>query len=145
MPFLWGDFIMTIVNLYADGASRFNPGPSGVGVVIYKEEEEVHTISEYIGEATNNEAEYLALIKGLEYLLKVNELSVSCYLDSKLVVEQANGNYRVRAENLIPLNTQLFSLIKKFHKIQFNHIPREKNSRADGLANKGIDSFKGKE
>ena len=63
----------------------------------------MHTISEYIGEATNNEAEYIALIKGLEYLIEINELSVNCYLDSKLVVEQAKGNYRVRAENLIEL------------------------------------------
>ena len=105
----------------------------------------MHTISQYIGEATNNEAEYIALIKGLEYLIEINELSVNCYLDSKLVVEQAKGNYRVRAENLIELNTQLKSLIKKFQNIKFNHIPREKNSRADELANKGIDTFKGKE
>jgi len=136
---------MTALDLYADGASRFNPGPSGVGVVIYKNEEEFHTISQYIGEATNNEAEYIALIKGLEYLAKINELSVNCYLDSKLVVEQAKGNYRVRAENLIKLNTELKLLIKIFQNIEFNHIPRVENSRADELANKGIDTFKGKE
>ena len=79
---------MTLLDLYADGASRSNPGPAGIGVVIYKKGEEIHTISEYIGKATNNEAEYLALIKGLKYLIMEKELSVNCYLDSKLVIEQ---------------------------------------------------------
>mgnify|MGYP001183900514 CR=1 FL=1 len=136
---------MTLLDLYADGASRSNPGPAGIGVVIYKKGEEIHTISEYIGKATNNEAEYLALIKGLKYLIMEKELSVNCYLDSKLVIEQAQGSYRVKAENLIPLNLELKSLISQFHTIRFEHVPREKNKRADQLANYGIDSYKGKE
>ena len=143
MFFLRGYFTMTSIDLYADGASRSNPGPSGIGVSIYMDGNEIHTISEYIGEATNNEAEYLAVIKGLVYLLNKKELSVSCYLDSKLVVEQAKGNYRVSAKNLKPLNKQLLSLVDKFNQIGFYHIPREKNSRADELANKGIDSYEG--
>ena len=73
------------------------------------------------------------------------ELSVNCYLDSKLVIEQAQGSYRVKAENLIPLNLELKSLISQFHTIRFEHVPREKNKRADQLANYGIDSYKGKE
>tara|TARA_Y100000590_G_C15174601_1_gene808735 strand:+ start:177 stop:587 length:411 start_codon:yes stop_codon:yes gene_type:complete len=136
---------MTLLDLYADGASRSNPGPAGIGVVIYRSGEEIHTISEYIGKATNNEAEYLALIKGLKYLIMEKELSVNCYLDSKLVIEQAQGSYRVKAENLIPLNIELKSLINQFHRIRFQHVPREKNKRADQLANYGIDSYKGKE
>ena len=136
---------MTLLDLYADGASRSNPGPAGIGVVIYKKGEEIHTISEYIGKAANNEAEYLALIKGLKYLIMEKELSVNCYLDSKLVIEQAQGSYRVKAENLIPLNLELKSLISQFHTIRFEHVPREKNKRADQLANYGIDSYKGKE
>ena len=136
---------MTSIDLYADGASRSNPGPAGIGVVIYIEGNEIHTISEYIGEATNNEAEYLAVIKGLEYLLEKHYTSVNCYLDSQLVVEQVKGNYRVSAKNLKPLNKQLLSLVERFHEIGFYHIPREKNSRADELANKGIDLHKGSE
>ncbi len=136
---------MTYIDLYADGASRSNPGPAGIGVVIYLEGNEIHTISEYIGEATNNEAEYLAVIKGLEYILEKYQISVNCYLDSQLVVEQVKGNYRVSAKNLKPLNKQLVSLVTKFHEINFYHIPREKNSRADELANKGIDLHKGSE
>ena len=143
MFFVRGYFAVTLIELYADGASRSNPGPSGIGVAIYIDGSEIHTISEYIGEATNNEAEYLAVIKGLEYLLDKNELSVSCYLDSKLVVEQAKGNYRVSAKNLKPFNKQLLSIVEQFNHIGFYHIPREKNSRADELANKGIDSYEG--
>ena len=136
---------MTYIDLYADGASRSNPGPAGIGVAIYLEGNEIHTISEYIGEATNNEAEYLAVIKGLEHILENYQISVNCYLDSQLVVEQVKGNYRVSAKNLKPLNKQLVSLVAKFHEINFYHIPREKNSRADELANKGIDLHKGSE
>jgi len=136
---------MTYIDLYADGASRSNPGPAGIGVSIYLEGNEIYTISEYIGEATNNEAEYIAIIKGLEYILEKYQIPVNCYLDSLLVVEQIKGNYRVSAKNLKPLNKQLVSLVEKFNEINFYHIPREKNSRADELANKGIDSYKGSE
>jgi len=136
---------MTYIDLYADGASRSNPGPAGIGVSIYMEGNEIYTISEYIGEATNNEAEYIAIIKGLEYILEKYQIPVNCYLDSLLVVEQIKGNYRVSAKNLKPLNKQLVSLVEKFNEINFYHIPREKNSRADELANKGIDSYKGSE
>ena len=134
---------MSFLELYADGASRSNPGPAGIGVVIYKNKEEFYTIAEYIGEKTNNEAEYLALIKGLEYLVLEGVESVNCFLDSKLVVEQANGNFRVKAENLIPLNKELKILMNQFKEINFFHIPREQNTRADELANQGIDANKG--
>ena len=105
---------MSFIEMYADGASRSNPGPAGIGVVIYKNGEELFTISEYIGKKTNNEAEYLALLSGLDYLIGEGEGFVNCFLDSKLVVEQAKGNYRVKAENLIPLNQQLKSSINQF-------------------------------
>ena len=136
---------MSYIEMYADGASRSNPGPSGIGVVIYKNKQEIYTISEYIGTKTNNEAEYLALLKGLDYLIEQDEQFVNCFLDSKLVVEQAKGNYRVKAENLIPLNQQLKSSINQFKEINFFHVPREKNTRADELANEGIDNTKGSE
>ena len=136
---------MSFIEMYADGASRSNPGPAGIGVVIYKNGEELFTISEYIGTKTNNEAEYLALLKGLDYLIEQDEQFANCFLDSKLVVEQAKGNFRVKAENLIPLNQQLKSSINKFNEINFFHVPREKNKRADELANKGIDNTKGSE
>ncbi len=145
MPIMSRDLDMSFIEMYADGASRSNPGPSGIGVVIYKNKEEIYTISEYIGTKTNNEAEYLALLKGLSYLIGEGEKFVNCFLDSKLVVEQAKGNFAVKAKNLIPLNQDLKSLSSQFNEINFFHVPREQNARADELANEGIDNSKGSE
>ena len=99
---------MSFIDMYADGASRSNPGPAGIGVVIYKNGEELFTISEYIGTKTNNEAEYLALLKGLDYLIEQDEQFVNCFLDSKLVVEQEKVNFRVNAENLFQMKLSQF-------------------------------------
>jgi len=128
------------VELYTDGGSRGNPGPAAVGVVCYKNKEIVFEIAEYIGEATNNIAEYRALIAGLEELTR-QELTgdVTVFLDSELVVKQMNGQYRVKDAKLQPLYGILQDLCQNFKAISFHHIPREKNKQADKLVNKSLD------
>ena len=124
-------------SLYFDGASKGNPGPCGFGGVFY--DEGMREIYKYSGKCedkqTNNFAEYVALIKGLQYALNNDIKELKVYGDSKLVVEQFNQNWKVQSENLKPLSEQTQALRKKFHKISCHHIRRERNKKADSLAN----------
>lgn len=132
---------MAELNIYTDGASRGNPGEAGVGVIIYNNDgEELYEISEYIGQATNNIAEYTALLRGLDGALLFGTEKVNVFADSELMVKQMNGQYKVKNENLIPLYNEAKKKLKQFAQYTFNHVPREKNKRADKLANDGIDS-----
>ncbi len=126
---------MSSFKLYTDGASSGNPGPSGVGVIIKDEKENiVKKVSREIGDSTNNIAEYTALIIGLieSRLLGVEVLDV--FLDSELLVKQCIGKYKIKSINLKPLNYIVRYIGKDFKKISFTHIPREKNKEADKLA-----------
>lgn len=125
--------------IHLDGASRGNPGPAAIGVVISNEKEKVILeIKEYIGKFTNNVAEYRALIRALEETKKYNPTSAIFYLDSELLINQINGIYRTRNKDLIPLLQKVRKLSNKFPQIKFQYIPREKNKRADKLANLAI-------
>ena len=128
------------LKLFTDGGARGNPGPAGIGAVILNEEGKVIVeISEYIGETTNNQAEYKALIAGLA---KAKELSVSeleVFLDSELVVKQLNREYRVKDKDLAPLFLQVYNISLGFKKIVFKHIYRERNELADKLVNQALD------
>lgn len=128
--------------LYSDGGARGNPGPAGVGVVMYAKDtlEEIQTIAEYIGEATNNQAEYTALLKGLEGAIKLGAQYVECYLDSELVVKQLNREYKVKNKNIAPLFVKVWNLTQQFKSVTFRHVRREKNKVADSLVNKAIDA-----
>ncbi len=126
-------------HIYCDGASRSNPGDASIGVSILLDGKEIHTISREIGIATNNEAEYQALLDGLNYCIENSINEVDVFLDSKLVVEQVNKNFKVKAQNLKEFNTQVENLIKEFKYIEFNHVYREDNKRADQLANMALD------
>ncbi len=126
--------------VFCDGASRSNPGEAAIGVSIESEEREIFTISKAIGVASNNEAEYLALESALDYCVKNNYLNLEVFLDSKLVVEQVNGNYKVKSNNLKPLRDKILEHIEKFEFISINHVYRENNKRADELANLALDS-----
>jgi len=126
--------------IYCDGASRSNPGDASIGVSISLDGKEIHTISREIGIATNNEAEYQALIDGLNYCIENSINEVDVFLDSKLVIEQVNKNFKVKAKNLKEFNIQVENLIKEFKYIEFNHVYREDNKRADQLANMALDS-----
>ncbi|MFH1683257.1 MAG: ribonuclease HI family protein [Candidatus Margulisiibacteriota bacterium] len=127
------------LKIYVDGAARGNPGPAGIGIAIKKGNKTVKEIAAYIGETTNNVAEYSALIRGLEESIKLKAKKVECFSDSELIVKQINGEYRVKNEGLIPLFHHACSLIKKFKTFSISHIAREKNKHADKLANQGID------
>jgi len=126
--------------IYCDGASRSNPGDASIGVSISLDGKEIHTISREIGIATNNEAEYQALIDGLNYCIENSINEVDVFLDSKLVIEQVNKNFKVKAKNLKEFNIQVENLIKEFKYIEFNHVYREDNKRADHLANMALDN-----
>ncbi len=125
--------------LYIDGASRGNPGPAGVGVVI--KDETRKTLKEfykYIGETTNNIAEYNALIYGLQEALMLKAQEVVINLDSELVAEQINGRYRVRDEKIKQLFEQALHMLNGFARFEIRRIAREENKTADLLANKAI-------
>ena len=126
--------------IFCDGASRSNPGDASIGVSISLDGEEIHTISRKIGIATNNEAEYQALIDALNYCIENSIKEIEVFLDSNLVVEQVNKNFKVKARNLKVLNSQVENMIKEFEYIEFKHVYREENKRADQLANMALDS-----
>lgn len=125
--------------LFCDGASRSNPGDASIGISILLDGKEVHTISKKIGIATNNEAEYQALIDGLNYCVDNSLKEIEVFLDSNLVVEQVNKNFKVKAGNLKVLNSKVDDLIQEFNFIEINHVYREENKRADQLANMALD------
>ncbi len=132
--------------VFTDGGARGNPGPAGIGAVFYLEDEfgnrqHFKNFQEYIGEHTNNYAEYTALIKALEQAAAMGYKNAQCYLDSELVVKQLNGLYKIREESLKPLAAKVLSLTNNFKQIQFTHIHREKNAEADELVNAAIDSI----
>jgi ribonuclease HI len=122
-----------------DGCSKGNPGHSGAGAVIYKDEVEIWSDSKYIGNyKTNNEAEYSALILGLYQArnLSIDELLVCG--DSQMVIRQMNAEYKVKSPKLVPLYTEAAYISKDIKQIKFEHIYREQNQRADQLANLSI-------
>ena len=128
--------------IFSDGAARGNPGPAGCGVVLATESGEIlGKHKEFLGVATNNVAEYQALLIGLREAKKLKEevSNIRCYADSKLVVEQVSGNFKVKNKKLAELHEQVRNLIFKLPPVQFFYIPREKNAEADLLANQAID------
>ncbi|MFH0955701.1 MAG: ribonuclease HI family protein [Candidatus Falkowbacteria bacterium] len=128
------------LTIYTDGGARGNPGPAGIGVVILDEwGNPVAEISEYIGEVTNNQAEYKALIVGLAEAKKFGARELEVFLDSELVVKQLNREYRVKDKDLAPLFVQVYNISLGFKKIIFKHIFREKNELADKLVNQALD------
>jgi len=133
------------ITIYTDGGSRGNPGPSAVGVVIYKENQIIKTYSEFIGEATNNETEYQAVIFALKKVKllfgkgKAKEMEIEFLMDSELAVKQLNHEYKIKEERLQLLFIKIWNSILDFKTISFKHIPREKNKEADRLVNEALD------
>lgn len=125
--------------LYTDGASRGNPGEAGAGALLTNEQGKEFPLSRYLGIKTNNQAEYEALILGLEALIQYQPEEVEIYADSELMVKQLNGEYKVKNEGLKPHYEKVKNLLKNFKKVLIRHIPREENKRADELANEAID------
>ncbi len=131
--------------IYTDGASRGNPGNASIGVVIKNDQNEIiKTVSEYLGIATNNKAEYMALIRALQEAKQFSPLAVDFYLDSQLIVRQITGQYKVKDAGLIPLYRQAKALYMEYPHASISHIPREENNEADALANEALDKQKKK-
>ena len=125
--------------IYSDGASKGNPGDAGIGVVISTPEGEVvREIAEYIGTATNNYAEYCALIRGVREAIDLDATSIELRTDSELLARQLAGVYKVKSPNLQPLHQEAVSLLRCFASVSISHVVRELNKRADELANEGI-------
>lgn len=134
------------VIVYTDGGARGNPGPAGIGVVIEDAEGNIlHESSAYIGETTNNIAEYEALIRALEDLQmfgeKLKDMAVEVRMDSELIVRQMNGIYRVKEPSLKERFAKVANLkMGRVPNLTFVHVRREKNKRADELVNAAIDA-----
>lgn len=128
------------IEVYIDGGSRGNPGSAGGGFVIFENGRKAAEGSEFFGERTNNQAEYLALRLALrEVYDRFKDSPIDCYMDSQLVVEQMNGNYKVKSENVKPLFQEVRRIADQFKSFTISHVPREKNTLADALANRAMD------
>jgi ribonuclease HI len=127
--------------LQFDGCSKGNPGLAGAGAVIYHDSEEIWTSYLFIGKKTNNYAEYSGLILGLKQAIEMNIKNLIVEGDSLLVINQMSGDYQVNSPLLLDLYKTAKELEKKFDKIEFNHIYRNKNKRADALSNIAISDY----
>jgi ribonuclease HI len=134
---------MEKIVMYTDGGSRNNPGPAAIGVYF----ETLHKqFGHYIGEKTNNEAEYEAVIFGLKKIKQIvgkdqaKNICVDCFLDSEFVERQLNHIYKVKEENIQKLFLEVWNLMLDFKQVKFSHIPREKNKVADKLVNEALDN-----
>ncbi|KUI29143.1 acid phosphatase [Mycobacterium sp. IS-1742] len=129
----------------ADGGSRGNPGPAGYGSVVWSEDRSsiLAEAKQSIGRATNNVAEYRGLIAGLEEAANVGATEVAVSMDSKLVVEQMAGRWRVKHPDLVPLHQQARTLTERFDRVTYQWIPRARNAHADRLANEAMDAAAG--
>lgn len=129
------------LTIHTDGAARGNPGPAGAGAFIQDAAGEV--VSEdcrYLGEATNNVAEYEALLLGLERAKELGARRLEMRADSELVVRQVRGEYRVRNPALQRLHARVVQLASEFESVEYRHVRREQNRDADRLANRAIDA-----
>jgi len=124
------------VIIFTDGSSKGNPGPAAIGAIIKDEQGKViDSISQGIGDATNNQAEYRAVIAALENAVGLGASQVDMRSDSELVIRQINGRYRVKNASLKPLYQKVKQLQSQFAGFTITHIPREQNTEADSLAN----------
>ncbi|MCH2656416.1 MAG: ribonuclease HI family protein [Dehalococcoidia bacterium] len=128
------------VVIYTDGACRGNPGPSGIGASIENENgDEIAIVSSYIGNGTNNRAEYIAAIEGVKKAIQLQAEEIELRMDSLLVVRQVEGLWKIKHPSLKILNQELKHALNSLKKWRVKHVPREKNQRADSLANMALD------
>lgn len=124
-----------ILTIYTDGASKGNPGPASIGVSLIENAREIATVSKAIGIATNNIAEYTALLEGLKKAINLGYNHIQVMADSELMIKQLNKEYKVKNPEIKIIYEQIQKLLSNFKTIEFTHVRREKNVRADELAN----------
>jgi ribonuclease HI len=130
-----------VLTISIDGASRGNPGLSGIGVVISKDGQKIAEYREFVGSTTNNVAEYMALKKALKIASTLNDNDITVLSDSELIVKQRNRSYKVRSKQLKMIFREVNNLEKNFKSVSYRHVPREDNCAADLLANRAIDEY----
>jgi ribonuclease HI len=123
---------------WIDGAARGNPGDAGFGVHFERDGETTEILG-FLGRATNNVAEYAALLAALTHARRLGLRRLDLYSDSQLLVRQLNGEYRVKAPHLVPMFLKVLALRRAIPQLEVAHVPRGENSKADGLANRAID------
>ena len=137
-----------VLRIYTDGASRNNPGPAACAFIFLKngDKSPIKEDVEYLGETTNNVAEYTAIIRALESATGYTRWQVVVHSDSKLVINQINGDYRVKKKHLKELLRKIFELRRFFERVEFKHVPRENQyiKKCDHLCNKKLDEVCGK-
>lgn len=126
--------------LSVDGAARGNPGHAGAGVVLETDDGHIYRFGEYLGETTNNVAEYSALLAGMRKAAQLDIRELKVRSDSELIVKQLNGLYKVKSPHLQELYFTAIKMISSFDKVTFVHIPREENKEADRMANLAVDA-----
>ena len=125
-------------SLFTDGASQIDKNNAGIGGLLKSGEEVIFSFAENVGDCTNNEAEYLALIKGIQLCIDNNILDVNIFCDSELIVRQVNGDYKVKNERMIKLHSKTLNLCSMLENWSVSHIMREKNTEADLLSKEGL-------
>lgn len=138
--------------VYTDGGARGNPGPAGIGVVIADEKgATIKKYSEYLGEKTNNEAEYEAIVFALKKVKalygkeKIKKTDIEMRSDSELIINQLNHQYKISEPNLQPLFIKIWNMLIDFGGVKFVHVPREENREADRLVNECLDGQNAKQ
>lgn len=132
---------MTKLILHTDGGSRGNPGPAAAGIVLDNTKGNcVKELGVFLGKATNNEAEYQALVYGMAAGLKLGATELECYLDSELIVKQLKGIYKMKNTRLKVFYQKIKQMEKMLEKVTYKHVKRDKNERADALVNEVLDN-----
>jgi len=132
--------------VYTDGGARNNPGPAAIGVVITQKGQILKKYSDFIGQATNNQAEYRAVIFALEKVKllfgkkKARKMNIKVCLDSELIAKHLSHQYKIKEKDLQPLFLKVWNLILDFEQVGFKYIPRQQNKEADQLVNQALDA-----
>jgi ribonuclease HI len=128
------------LRLYSDGAARGNPGPSGAGAVLVEPGGQVVAkVGKFLGNQTNNYAEYMGLLIGLKHAKALGAKEIEIFADSELLIRQLGGRYQVKSPSLRPLYEEAVKLLNDFSRVKLVHVPREMNAAADEMSNRAID------
>lgn len=130
-----------MVKIFIDGASRGNPGPSSIGIVFLKNNQEIKRVGRYIGKNTNNVAEYISLIVALFEAIQCRQKDVEVFSDSTLLVNQINGTFKIKNPTLKGLHFICKYMVGNFNHFAINSISRDENKLADSIANKVLDNI----